>query len=107
MIKIVDKIYAATAIDSLRKVLNVGGTGADLNYVYKAIMSAVKIALSLAGIVGFVMFLYASILYVTSMGDDAKAETAKKTILWTIIGIAVIALATFIVNYVDRSRGNS
>lgn len=99
---IITKIYAANT-NNLLDILGVGGTEVNFESIYKLIISAIKLATALAGIVGFVMFIYASILYVLSMGDDSKAETAKKTIIWSLIGLAVVAAATFIVNFVDRS----
>lgn len=57
-----------------------------------------KIALSFAGILAVIMLLYGAFLYTTSYGEDAKIETAKKTVLWSIIGLVVLALAYTIVN---------
>jgi len=40
-----------------------------------------------------IMVLYSAFLYVSSLGEEAKAETAKKTLIWSIVGFVVIGLA--------------
>ena len=57
----------------------------------------VIMAISVAGIVALAVFLWGCFLYVTSFGDDTKAETAKKTILWSVVGLGIIGLADLIV----------
>ena len=76
---------------------NIGGTGADFNTVMAYIDTIIRVAINLAGIIALVMVFYATILYVTSYGDDTKIETAKKTLLWSIIGLVFIAFARLLV----------
>jgi hypothetical protein len=40
--------------------------------------------------------LYASFLYITSFGEESKAESAKKTLIWAVIGLAFILSANVI-----------
>jgi len=91
-------------MDTLKNILSTskGGTDADLNSVFDLLVTIIDLAVRLAGIVAFIFVLYASILYVTSFGDETKAETAKKTLLWAIIGILAVAMSMFLVNMVDR-----
>ena len=91
-------------MNTLKDILSTskGGTDADLNTVFGLLATIIELALRLAGMVAFIFVLYASILYVTSFGDEAKAETAKKTLLWAIIGIGAVAISMFLVNMVDR-----
>ncbi len=49
--------------------------------------------LSILGSIVAIMFLWAAILLVTAGGDPAKAEKAKKIIIWTVIGVALITAA--------------
>ncbi len=49
------------------------------------------------GILAFAGLVYGGIMYITAGGDDAKAEKAKKSILYSVVGIIVAALATTIV----------
>ena len=55
------------------------------------------IALDLGGIVAVIMIMYSAYLYLNTNGDETKAETAKKTLLWSIGGMAVIILAKVII----------
>lgn len=45
---------------------------------------------------------YSGILYITSGGDTTKAETAKKNLIWSIIGLIVLILATLIVSWIQN-----
>jgi hypothetical protein len=58
----------------------------------------IKLAALYAQLVAFFYILYASFLYMTSYGDENKAESAKKTLIWALIGLAVIISATTILN---------
>ncbi len=53
-----------------------------------------------AGVLAVIAIVYSGLMYITSGGDPAKAETAKKNLVWAIIGIVIIALAFVIVNTV-------
>ncbi len=41
----------------------------------------------------FLMFIWAGILFVTAHGDPTKVSTAKKTVIWAVIGVVVGVLA--------------
>lgn len=41
-----------------------------------------------------IMLIFAGFLFVTASGDPSKVSTAKKAVLWTIIGI-VVGIAAF------------
>ena len=49
--------------------------------------------LDIGAVISFIMILYASIVYLTSFGDESKAELAKKTLVWSFVGVIVISLA--------------
>ena len=100
------KIDRALAADPDVKIPdNIGGTEANLETVMNLIVKIIDIALNVAVVVGVIMILYSAFLYVSSFGDESKAETAKKTLLWSIIGTIVVALARMIVNSVDKFLG--
>jgi hypothetical protein len=104
MITLIQKAFAAdteTKSPTLADIFKFGGTDANFQTIMDGINSIIAIALDLAGVVGFIMILYASVLYVMSFGDESKAETAKKTLLWSIVGTVVIALARVIVVFLD------
>lgn len=58
----------------------------------------INFALGFLGLVGTLVMLYFSMLYVTSRGEDEQAEAAKKGIIFVAVGILVLMLAYAAVN---------
>ena len=59
----------------------------------------VKIIFTIAQIAFVIVFLVGGITYITSMGEEAKMEKAKKTITTALIGIVVVFAAWAIASY--------
>lgn len=92
----------ATNFGSLKAMFNdkvFNGTSPEkgLGSITCAVYSIINMALSFATILAVIMILYGAFLYITSMGDDTKIETAKKTVLWAVISILVFALSFTII----------
>ena len=64
------------------------------------IVAIIDWLLVLAGSLAVIAIIYSGIMYITAGGDPAKAETAKKNLVWAVIGIVIIALALVIINTV-------
>ncbi len=73
----------------------------DLN---KLIIAWMKFFLSVVAVVAVVAIVWAGFLYVTSGGDDAQNEKAKKIIIWVALGIILIFGSYAIVNTVMQAR---
>lgn len=58
---------------------------------------------AIAGIVSVVFLVYGGIQYVTSSGDPNKVKRAKDTILYSLIGLAIVALAITITAFVSNA----
>lgn len=100
------KFDRALAIDPNVKIPdNIGGTDASIDSVMNLVTITINIALNIAVVVGVIMILYSAFLYVSSFGEESKAETAKKTLLWSIIGTAVVFLARILVNVINKYLG--
>lgn len=56
-----------------------------------------------AGVVSAIFIVYGGISYITSAGDPSKVEKAKKTILYALIGLVVVALVTIITGFVGKT----
>lgn len=56
--------------------------------------------ITVLGIVAVVVVIIGGIRYMTSAGDAGKVKTAKDTILYGLIGLAIVALSFAIVNFV-------
>lgn len=52
------------------------------------------------GVVAVIMIIIGGLKYITSSGDSNNVTSAKNTILYAIIGLVVVALAQFIVQFV-------
>lgn len=75
-------------------------TGAESNWsaIIDFVYFLIDVMLALAGMAAVVMFMMAAFAYATSYGNDAKIETAKKTMLYTLVGLLLVAAAYFWVN---------
>lgn len=74
--------------------------GSNAAALKTSVNSALNVFLGLVGIVAVAFLIYGGVQYITAAGDDSKAEKAKKTIMYAIIGLIVIGLSVIIVNFV-------
>ena len=65
--------------------------------------TVLQIVFGLAGGIALIILLLASLKYVTSRGDPAAVAKAKNTIIYALIGLAIIAAAFSIVSFVVKS----
>jgi hypothetical protein len=70
-----------------------GGAGGVLGNI-------ANVLIFLVGAVAVIMLIWGGLQYVISAGDSKRVESAKNTILYSIIGIVVAILAYAIVNFV-------
>jgi len=61
--------------------------------------------LGLSGGIAVLFLILGGLQYVTSSGNKDKAEQAKQTILYAVIGLVVIALSFVIVAFVSQNVG--
>lgn len=72
------------------------------------IVAIIDWLLILAGSLAVIAIIYSGIIYITAGADTTKAETAKKNLIWAIIGVVVISLALVIINtVVSVLQGNT
>jgi len=74
----------------------------DIPSVIHAITGLLKVIVIPLGII---MIIIGGIQYMTSAGNEEKTNKAKKTILWAIIGIAIIISADFIAGFIKEILG--
>lgn len=92
-----------TSFDAgIRSVETISDTGglAKKTSTKEIMQSIVKWLLSLIGTIAVISLLYGGFLYITSQGEENKAEKAKNIILYSVIGIIIIGLSAIIVNVV-------
>lgn len=63
-------------------------------------LTIVNFFLTFLGLIAVVMIIYGGFLYVSAAGNQEKIESAKKIIMYAVIGIVVILLSFAIVNTV-------
>jgi len=73
------------------------GSSADITTI---VMKVVNTALNLLALLAAVVIIIAGIRLIFSMGDEEGKETAKKTILYAVIGLIIVLLAKAIVTFV-------
>ena len=69
--------------------------------VGEIVMSVVTWVLGFAAAIAVLFIIIGGILYITSAGNKDRAESAKKTLLYAIIGLIVIVLSYVIVAVVQ------
>jgi len=82
---------------------NVVCKGVTTDKVDSYLKNGINIALFVLGILSVVMIIVGGFTYITSGGDSANVTKAKNTIMFSIIGLVVAALAAVIVNFVLTS----
>ena len=86
--------------------LDASGSGCNSNVqtgsqgLNNVITDIVNIFSVVVGIVSVIMIIYGGFRYITSGGDSGNVSSAKNTIIYAVIGLVVVALAQFIVQFV-------
>jgi len=69
----------------------------------------IQIFLGLLGIIALVLIVYAGFLWMTAGGNEEQIDTAKRTLISAVIGLAIIlasfGIATFILNSLMQATG--
>jgi len=60
----------------------------------------INIFSSIVGIIAVIMIILAGFRYVTSGGDSGNISSAKNTLIYAIVGLAIAAFAQFIAKFV-------
>lgn len=76
---------------------NAAGATTKVNGLIKLVINLFSIVV---GVVSVIMIIIGGLKYITSAGDSNNVTSAKNTILYAIIGLVVVALAQFIVQFV-------
>lgn len=68
--------------------------------------TVVRIISYIVGVAAIIMLLVAGFKYITSSGDSGKISSAKNTLIYAMVGVAVAVLAQLIVNFVIRASNS-
>jgi hypothetical protein len=75
-------------------------TGQGTTKIDGFITDLVNIFSIIVGVVAVIMIIVGGFRYITSGGDSNNISSAKNTIIYAIIGLIIVALAQFIVQFV-------
>jgi len=81
------------------------GTGLQTGSIYDIISNFMMWILGLVGIIGVIGFAIAGVLYLTAAGDEDRINTAKKAMMYSIIGIVVALIGVVILKAVQTMLG--
>lgn len=87
---------------NIKKLLDSCKEKKDLDGILCLVDKVILWLLDIGAVISFIMILYASIIYLTSYGDESKAELAKKTLVWSVVGVIVIGVAWSIMKIIEN-----
>ncbi len=105
-------VMSASVIMGAIRIALVGGSGdiSDCTYDQDCLSSndidmvvnLIQWVIGIAGAVSAIFVVYGGIAYITSSGDSGKLQKAKNTIIYALIGLAIVALAEVITAFVSN-----
>ncbi len=100
MLKGAGDIETSITVDGIA--VNVPNVAPDL-----AFTNTLSWVVGIAGFVALIFIVYGGSLYVSSRGEPVKIETAKKTLMYSIIGIFLVAVAEVAIGMVSANIRDS
>jgi len=82
----------------------IDGNDGDLSSTFRFIINVFSI---IVGVVAVIMIIWGGFKYITSGGDSGKVTSAKNTIIYAIIGLIIVALSQFIVQFVLQKASDA
>ena len=92
---------AASLNDGMQKIFK-AGPEANLETFRTSVLEVIDWGMNAAGVIVILSILYAAILYLTAQGDETKAETAKKVIIYVAVGAIFVSLAKTILLIIEK-----
>jgi hypothetical protein len=100
------RTVAVSTGDACEGLQQLGGTNCPQNggnpqgKIGSLAKSVVEIISYIAGVAAIIMIVVSGIKYTTSGGDSAQVSSAKTTLIYALIGVAVASLAQFMVHFI-------
>ncbi|MCX7779209.1 MAG: pilin [Patescibacteria group bacterium] len=66
----------------------------------KIVANVIKLILGLVGVLALIMFIYGGITWMTSGGNVEAVKRGKNTLVWAVLGLAVVFFAYSLVNFI-------
>ncbi|RXK81595.1 hypothetical protein EST62_11610 [Chlorobaculum sp. 24CR] len=100
-------IAAPSFLKEIATILDWGGTGEEIPTEVQEAQTLSQIAerllnflLSMVGILSIMMIVVGGLMYFAAAGDEKRADTAKKIIMFSVVGVAVALAALIIVRQI-------
>lgn len=111
LIPIFAPVYAAVSQEGW-SLSNYTGTGLPNpeGGIQAILLKFIDWAIIIIGLLCIVIFIYAGFLYLTAQGETDKIETAKKVMIYAVVGVVVSVLGLVVVYTVDmilRANGGT
>lgn len=81
------------------------GDVAQISCLVPLFSNVVRAALQLAGVVLFILFVYAGFNFLLSGGDPKRLQQARSTLTYAIIGLVVIVVSYLIIQLISTITG--
>lgn len=108
IIGLIISLLATVIVNFIINVLTSGGSGAMTEVdPTELVKNGFNTAYAMAGIVAVGFIIYAGADYVIAVGDPGKIAKSHKTIMYALIGLAVVILAAVITNFVLGTVGGA
>ena len=79
-----------------------GNPISEIQTINDLINEIIKFLFNLAIVICPIIIVYAGFLYITAAGNQQKIATAQKTLIWALIGLAVVLLASAVPNIIKN-----
>lgn len=88
-----------------QSVCNFNAGAPSLQCIFPLFKNVINAALMFAGIVALFFIIWSGIQLVRSGGDAKQVEGARKTLTFAILGLVLILLSFFIINFISYLTG--
>ncbi|HEX8182911.1 MAG TPA: hypothetical protein VF575_04905 [Candidatus Saccharimonadales bacterium] len=72
-------------------------SGASISKILKGLINLLSV---IAGIAAVIMIIISGLKYITSSGEAQAVSSAKRTLIYAVVGLVVVAVSQFIVHFV-------
>jgi hypothetical protein len=74
-----------------------GTGGVDISKTLKGVLNLLTV---IAGIIAVIMVVISGMKYTTSGGDPQAVSSAKRTLIYALVGVVVVAMSQFMVHFI-------
>ena len=93
--------FSSVALTALVFASPVYAAAADVTSIQTFIKSIIQILVTLAALISAGFFVWGGFVYITSSGNPEQLDRAKKTILYSAVGLAIVFGAFVLTNVIS------